>query len=125
MKKYLGKRLANDAEESLHARHIHGVQAYGSQLPWDDLDREPAALLELVSLGLGDEAAPDVQVAHCPRVGSAGEDVVGHDVVVAKRRHNGYHKVAGPTARLVSPKDIDKLGDHELVLVDNLLVGAW
>lgn len=101
---------------------VHGVEAYSSQFPRNDLDGEPAALLELVSLRFGDKLAPDVEVAHGPRVWPAGEDVVRHNVVVAKSGHNGYHKVTRPMARAGLAKDLDKLGDHKFVLVDNLLV---
>jgi hypothetical protein len=75
-----------------------------------------------MSLGFGYEAAPNVQVVHGPGIWPAGEDVVRHDVVIAKRGYDGYDKVGGSVTRAGLAKDLDKLGDHEPVLVDNLLV---
>lgn len=120
-----GSRLANDVETRFWYCRVHGVQAYSSQFAGDDFDGEPATLLELMSLGLRYEAAPDVEIFHCPSIWPAGEDVVRHDVVVAKSRYNGYYKVAGSSTRFGSSEDIDKLRDHELILVDNLLACPW
>lgn len=120
MKKYL-KVLESD-QRCIFCCHIHGVQADSSQLAGDHLDREPSTLLELMSLCLGYESAPNVQVIHCPRIWAASEDVMRHNVVVAKSRHNGNDKIVGPMARPGISKDLYKLRDHELVLVDNLIV---
>lgn len=102
--------------------HIHGVQADSSQLARDHLDGEPSTLLELMSLYLGYESTPDIQVIHRPGIWAASEDVVRHNVVVAKSRHNGNDKIVGAMARLGISKDLYKFRDHELVLVDNLIV---
>jgi hypothetical protein len=104
---------------------LHGVQADHSEFPWDDLDREPAALLELMPLRFRDEAAPNVQVLHRPLVRALQENVVRHDVVVAKRRHNWDHIIVGPSPVLVRhTKYLSKLVYQIFILVDDLLLCA-
>jgi hypothetical protein len=88
---------------------LHGVQADSSQLPRNQLYREPASLLELMSLRLGYELPPDVQVLHRPPIRPVGEDIVRHDVIVTKRRHNRYNEVVRAMFIVVLPKDLLQL----------------
>lgn len=75
-----------------------------------------------MSLRLGYKSTPNVQVVHRPRVWTTGEDVMRHNVVVAKSRYNGNDKIVGSMTRAGFSKDLYELGDHELVLVNNLIV---
>jgi len=105
--------------------NLHGVQAHDGQLSRHNLCPEPAALGELMALGLWDEASPDVQILQGPPVGARGEDVMWHDVVVAKSGHDGYSEgVRGVVVSRGPPKDLGHLADHELVLLDDLVLGA-
>lgn len=78
-----------------------------------------------MSLGLRYEAAPYVQVLHRPLVRSRKEDVVWHDIVVAKRWHNRYHIVVYSSAIFIRhTKHLTKLFDQKLVLTYDLLLRA-
>jgi hypothetical protein len=104
---------------------LHGIQADDSKLSRDHLDREPSTLLELMPLGLWNEAAPDVEVLFGPLVRPAQEDVVGHDVVVAKGGHNGNDVVVdGRMVALRLAKDLCELVDEKFILADDLLLSA-
>jgi hypothetical protein len=53
---------------------------------------------------------------------------MGHNVIVAKRRHNGYGILLGVRAILAVagfPEHLSKLADNELVLVYDLLRRTW
>lgn len=72
-----------------------------------------------------DEAAPDIEIFHRPLVRPLEEDVVRHNVVVAKGWHYGYHIVVGPSAVFIRHAEhLPKLLDQELVLAYNLLLRA-
>ena len=76
-------------------------------------------------LRLWDEAAPDVQVLHGPLVRALQENVVRHDVVVAKRRHNWNHIIVGPSPVLVRhPEHLSELVYQVFILVNDLLLCA-
>jgi hypothetical protein len=75
--------------DALVAQYSQGIETNDSQFPRDDLYIEPASLLELMSLGLGDEILPYVQVLGRPLVGATQENVMRHDVIVAKGRYYG------------------------------------
>lgn len=78
-----------------------------------------------MSLSLRYKAAPDVQVFHRPLVWSGKEDVVWHNIVVAKGWHNRYHIVVYSSAILIRhTKHFTKLFDQELVLAYDLLLRA-
>lgn len=95
----------------------HGVEADDCQPTRNYLDGEPTSLLKLMSLRLGDETPPNVQVLHGPPIGPTEEDVMGHDVVIAKGRHNRNDEIVGGRAGVSGlAKDVCKLGNHELVL---------
>ena len=71
------------------------------------------------------EAAPDVEILHRPLVRPLEEDVVRHNVVVAKGRHDGDHIVVGPSAVLVRhAKHLPKLLDQKFILAYDLLLRA-
>jgi hypothetical protein len=71
------------------------------------------------------EAAPDVEILHRPLVRPLEEDVVRHDVVVAKGRHDGDYIVIGPSAILVRhAKHLPELLDQKFVLAYDLLLRA-
>lgn len=77
-------------------------------------------------LSLGDEAPPYVQVFDSPSVRAAQEDVVRHDVVVAKGWYHRNGQVVGRSIMVSSlAEDLCKLGDHELILLDDLLLCTW
>jgi hypothetical protein len=72
-----------------------------------------------------DEAAPDVEVLHRPLVRPLEEDVVRHNVIVAKGWDDGDHIVIGPSAVLVRhAKHFPKLLDQKFVLAYDLLLRA-
>jgi hypothetical protein len=77
-----------------------------------------------VSLGLGYESSPDIQILHGPFVRAGQQNVVRHDVVVSKRRHDGYLKRLRWVLAVAVPKDLGQLLHHELVLRDDLALGA-
>lgn len=78
-----------------------------------------------MSLRLGNEAAPDVEILHRPLVRPGEKDIVRHDVVVAKRGYDRDHIVVGTSAVLVRhAKYLCKLSDQELVLAYDLLLRA-
>ena len=79
-----------------------------------------------MSLHLGYEAAPNVQVFRRPPVGTAEEDVMRHDIVVAKRRHNRNDKVVDGPVMVMMPvaKNLCELGDHKFVLLYHLPLRA-
>ena len=61
----------------------------------NDLDVEPATLLEGVALFFRDEGAPNGGVLLGPVVWAFEEDVVRKNVVVANGRHDRHLKVVG------------------------------
>ncbi len=61
-------RVGAAVDAGIAVEEIERVQAEDGQLARDDLDFEPAAELEAVALGLGDEVAPDVGVVLEPLV---------------------------------------------------------
>lgn len=76
-------------------------------------------------LCLGDEASPDVEVLDGPFVWAGEQDIVRHDIVVAKRRHNGYlERLGGVLPILAIAKDLGQLLHHELVLRDDFILRA-
>jgi hypothetical protein len=82
--------------DALVAQYSQGIETNDSQFPRDDLYIEPASLLELVSLGLGNKILPYVQVLGRPLVGATQENVMWHDVIVAEGRYHGdFESVLG------------------------------
>jgi len=78
-----------------------------------------------MSLRLWYEASPDIQVLHCPLIWAGQENVVRHDVVISKCRHDGYLEgLCGVLLVVAIPKDVGQLLHHELVLRDDLILGA-
>ena len=76
-------------------------------------------------LCLRDEAAPDVQVLHCPLIWPLKEDIVRHDIIIAKRWHDGDHIVVDSSTVLIrQAKHLPKLLDQELVLTYDLFLRA-
>jgi hypothetical protein len=72
-----------------------------------------------------DETAPDVEILHRPLIRPLEEDVVRHNVVVAKGWHDGDHIVVGSSAVLVRhAKHLPELLDQKLVLAYDLLLRA-
>jgi hypothetical protein len=105
---------------------VHGVQADDGQISWYDLDAEPPALLELMALGLWDETPPHVQVLLGPAIRALQENVVWHNVVVAKGRDHGYRVLVGaPMFVLVLAEHLCELGHHIFVLLHDLLGRSW
>jgi hypothetical protein len=47
---------------------------------------------------------------------------VRHDIVVAKRGHDRYNEVVRAMPVVVLPKDLRQFGDHELILLYDLLL---
>ena len=119
MKKYLRKSVSSQRYDFFC--HLHGVQAYGGQLPRNHFDREPSPLLELMSLRLRYKPPPDIQVLGRPSVRAAREDVVRQYIVVAESRHDWYRKCICTTAVAALSKNLGKFRDHVLVLLDDLL----
>ena len=75
-----------------------------------------------MSLRLRYKLPPDIQILHRPPIRPAGEDVVRHDIVVTKCGHNWYDEVVRAMPVVVLPKDLRQLGDHELILLYDLLL---
>lgn len=72
-----------------------------------------------------DKATPNVQILHRPLVRALQENVVRHDVVVAKCRHNRDHIIVGPSPVLVRhTEDLSELVHQVFILLDDLLLCA-
>jgi hypothetical protein len=81
-----------------------------------------------MSLRLGDKTLPDIQVFGRPLVRPTQEDVVRHDIIVAKSRHDrdlevmlGIHMVLGAARS----KHVCKFCDQQLILRNDLLLCSW
>jgi len=76
-------------------------------------------------LSFWDEASPNIEVLHSPFVRPLEENVVRHDVVVAKCWHDRDHIVIDPSAILIRhAKHLCKLLYQELILAYDLLLRA-
>jgi len=79
-----------------------------------------------MSLSLWYKTPPNVEILERPPVGPAEKDVVGHDIVVAECGHDWDNEVVVRRMMMIRlPKNLGELGDHELVLLYNLLLGTW
>jgi hypothetical protein len=69
---------------------------------------------------------PDIQVLDCPSIWPAQEDIVGHDIVVAKRGHDWDNKITAARSMLVIllSKHLDELGHHVFILLNDLFLGT-
>jgi hypothetical protein len=73
-------------------------------------------------LSLWYEVPPHVEILLSPAIWTRKKDVVWHDVVVAKRWDYGYDPlVSMAIVPLARSKDLFEFGDHELILLHNLL----
>jgi hypothetical protein len=98
---------------------VHCVEAEDGKTIGNDLDEEPTTKLKGVALLLGDEAVPDIAVEVQPPVGARIEDVVGEEVIVAKRGDNGdVELVAGG-------KGLEEFVGNDAVCAQDLLGAAW
>lgn len=67
---------------------------------------------------LGDKFSPDMRESLGPAVGTFHEDVVGHDVIVAQIRDDGYDKIVRGIAGIdvfVLAKDLHKFVHKKLI----------
>lgn len=103
-------------------RDVQSVHANYDQVIRDDLDRKPPSLLEAVSLLLGDEIPPNIQILHGPLVRPLQKDVVRHNVIVAKGGYDRHHQRTGWALGVVfgSPKDLGEFRNDMLILLDDL-----
>lgn len=84
----------------------------------NDLDVEPATLLELMSLRLGNELFPDVQVSLCPPIGTDIENIVWKNVIVSEGRNHRDDQVVCRVVIVIIicfPEGVDKLLHHVLI----------
>lgn len=88
------------------------------------LNIEPATLIKLMPLLFRDEFLPDAQVLFRPSIRTFLEDVVGQNIVVAKRGHHRDNQIIGGVVVLIVvglAKDLQDLLYQQFIELNNLL----